>query len=303
MITTDTLRDTVGQLQTSSAALAIVGAAIDVRLSGQPLDPRLEPHAAAVLEALGVRRQIEEAPESELRAVLAPIRAFSSLNGKLLSTQGRVPGWRHSEPELLQSLGGVTHGLAKGLQTSIAAQMPGLGDRLPAAGAAFLDVGSGVARLSIEIAQAFPSLRVVGVDPWEPAMSLAHQNVAEAGLQSRIELRRIGGEAIDDVDAFDLAWIATVFMPEDLVPRIAAAVLRALRPGGWAMLALARPESGDPLVDAVWNFRVRSFGGALLTGKDGMALLDRAGFAEVRVLASPPGAVAAVAAGRRPVRS
>ena len=59
-----------------------------------------------------------------------------------------MPGWRHTESELLQSLGGVTHGLAKGLQTAIAAQMPGLSDRLPAADAAFLDVGVGVAKLS-----------------------------------------------------------------------------------------------------------------------------------------------------------
>jgi precorrin-6B methylase 2 len=299
MIATDTLRDTVGQLQTSAAALAILGAVIDARLNGQPLDQRLAPHAGAVLDALGIRRQVEEAAESELRALLAPIRAFSSLNGKLLAADGRVPGWRHTESELLQSLGGVTHGLANGLQTAIAAQMPGLSDRLPAADAAFLDVGVGVAKLSIEIAKAFPSLRVVGVDPWPPAISLARQNVNEAGLDSRIELRQMGGEAIADVEAFDLAWIASVFMPHDVVPGIAAAVLRALRPGGWVMLALARPESGDPLVDAVWNFRVKSFGGSLSTGMDGIALLGRVGFTDVRVLASPPGAVAAVAAGRR----
>ena len=124
----------------------------------------------------------------------------------------------------------------------------------------------------------------------------------EAGLESRIELRQMGGEAIADVEAFDLAWIASVFMPDDLMPGVAAAVLRALRPGGWVMLALARPQSGDPLVDAVWNFRVRSFGGSLSSGSDGMALLEQAGFTDVRVLASPPDAVAAVAAGRRPLQ-
>ena len=45
MMATDALRDTVGQLQTSAAALAILAAVIDARLNGQPLDRRLAPHA------------------------------------------------------------------------------------------------------------------------------------------------------------------------------------------------------------------------------------------------------------------
>jgi SAM-dependent methyltransferase len=294
----DTLRDTVASLNTSAAALAILGAAIDASISGEPLDPRLAPHARALMDALGVRQAVEDAAAGELQALLAPIRAFSYLNGKLLTAEGRRPGWTHTEPHLLQSLGGVTHGLALGLQSDMGGQLPGLAAQLAAPDGAFLDVGVGVAKLSIEIARTFPALRVVGVDPWAPAIALARQNVALAGLQSRIELRHLGGEQLTEASAFDLAWIASVFMPEDLVPDIVAAAGRALRPGGWALLALARPESQEPVIDAVWNFRISSFGGALLTGEDGMKLLRDAGFTDVRVLASPPGAVAALAAGR-----
>jgi SAM-dependent methyltransferase len=293
------LRDALARLNEASGALAVAAAAIDARLAGTPLDARLAPHANAVLEALGVKDAVERATPADLRVALAPVRALSYLNAKLLTHEGRTPGWHHTEPEILQALGAMTHGLAGALRTQMPALLEGLGPRLDAPGAAFLDVGTGVAKLSIEIAEAFPHLRVVGVDPWEPALALARQNVAAAGLTARIELRSIGGEQIEDDGAFDLAWMASPFMPPEAVPRVAAAVLRALRPGGWALMALSKPASDDRLADAVWNFRIASFGGAITRGEDAVAALEALGYREVRVLPGPPGAVAALVAGRR----
>ena len=65
------------------------------------------------------------------------------------------------------------------------------------------------------------------VDPWEPALTLARQNIASAGLDSRIEVRSIPGEDVSEVDRYDLAWIASVFMPDEVVPRVAQRVLDA----------------------------------------------------------------------------
>ena len=293
------LRSLVAGLNASAGALAVLGAVIDAKLTGTPLDPRLAPYATEVVSALGASAALEGASATELRAAMAPIRAFALLNAKLLSASGRVPGWTHAEDDILQSLGGMTHGLVGALRADISSMLDGLGPRLQARDAAFLDVGVGVARLSIEIAQAFPQLRIVGVDPWPPAIALARENVATADLGGRIELRAIGGEQLDEDSAFDLAWIASVFMPPAVVPAVVAAVRRALKPGGWALLALSRPSSGDPVADAVWGFRIASFGGATMTSSEACALLRQAGYTEARMLPTPPGAVTALVAGRR----
>ena len=293
------LRSLVAGLNASAGALAVLGAVIDAKVTGTPLDPRLAPFAMEVVNALGVSAALEAASDAELRAVMAPIRAFALMNVKLLSASGRVPGWRHAEADILQSLGGMTHGLAGALRGDLSSALDGLGSRLQAADAAFLDVGVGVAKLSIEIAQAFPQLRIVGVDPWAPAIALARQNVSAAGLADRIELREIGAEQLSEESAFDLAWIASVFMPPAVVPAVVAAVRRALKPGGWVLLALSRPHSGDPIADPLWDFRIASFGGAAMSSPEGCALLRHAGYTDTRTLPTPPGAVAALVAGRR----
>src|SRR4051812_22855649 len=109
----------------------------------------------------------------------------------------------------------------------------------------FLDVGVGVAGLSIEMARLFPALQIVGVDPWAPSVALARENVHHAGLASRIELREQAGEALPDRDAFDLIWIPSAFIPASVIPTILERALSALRPGGWLLFAMANPGASS----------------------------------------------------------
>lgn len=294
----ETIRETVAKLNASAGALAVLAGSLDARLNGATLDAKLSPHAKEVLDALGLDGALDAAPGPELAAVLNEIRAFWHLNAKLLHAAGCKAGWTHSEPELLQTFGALTKNLPVVLKRVFAPQLDGLGHRLEQKGAAFLDVGVGVGALAIEMARAFPELRVVGVDPWAPSLALARENVAQAGLAERIELRRQGGEELTDRSAFDLAWIASPFMPEEVVPAVLERVLAGLRAGGWALFAIARPST-EPLADALWRFRVRTYGGGLSTIEAAEALLRRMGYTEVRALPSPPGAIAATVAGRR----
>jgi SAM-dependent methyltransferase len=295
-----TLPEVVGRLSASASALAVLAAAVDARVSGVPLDPAIEPHVREVLDALGLAGAIEESPPAALATVVHQVRSFWQLDGKLMTAAGRTPGWIHTEADLLESFGAMTHNLAERLRTSIAPQLDGLLARLDGEGAAMLDVGTGVGALACELAGAFPALRIVGVDPWGPAMALARERVRRAGLSGRIELRQMGGEAVTDECAFDLAWVASPFMPEELIPRIVERVHAALRPGGWLLFAIARP-SADPLAGALMRLRVRSFGGGVWLLDRCQALLGERGYAEVRELPTPPGAVAAMIAARRPV--
>jgi 2-polyprenyl-3-methyl-5-hydroxy-6-metoxy-1,4-benzoquinol methylase len=176
--------------------------------------------------------------------------------------------------------------------------LDGLAERLAAPGAAFLDIGVGVAALSIAMARQWPLLRVVGIDPWEPALEIARGNVEEAGLTDRIELRCQTAEVLPDVAAFDLVWFSGPFVSADVMDEALRRVLHSLRPNGWILFGMLN-TSGDELSASLARLRTVTWGGTPLTPAIGEALLQRAGFADVRSLPSPPTALASLVVGRR----
>ena len=55
---------------------------------------------------------------------------------------------------------------------------------------------------------------IVGIDIWEPSLALANENVARAGLDDRITIRRQDVSDLDDPDRYDCAWLPTFFFTE-----------------------------------------------------------------------------------------
>jgi len=296
-MTIEILRDTVSRLNSSASALAALGAAIDARVNRRPLAPAMASAVDQVLDALGAREAIEAASQAELRPLLGEIRTFT-LTGVKLLVGSDAPGWGHREAEILQAAGDVSAAFPRSLAVSIAPALEGLLERLQSPGAAFLDIGTGVAALSIEMARLWPSLRVVGIDPWAPAIALARGNVRAAGLESRIELRAQAGEELPDRDAFDLAWVPSLFIPEAALPAIVQRVHRALRPGGWLLFPMTRP-GGDPMTDALARLRAAMFGGLATTTEAVEGLLREAGFTGVRALPGRATSPMATLAARR----
>lgn len=115
----------------------------------------------------------------------------------------------------LNVLGQTSAAFAPLFHRVIIPHLDGLTARLEAPTAAFLDIGVGVAALSIAMTRLWPTLRVVGIDPWEPALALARQNVATAGLSERIDLRQQAVEDLTDQAAFDLVWVSQPFVRTD----------------------------------------------------------------------------------------
>ena len=154
--------------------------------------------------------------------------------------------------------------------------------RLDGEGASFLDVGSGVAALSVAMCRVWPALRVVGVDPWEPALALARGHVAAAGLADRIELRAATAETLSDTAAFDLAWVPTFFIPATVLDDVVERVHAALRAGGGVILGMyARPD--NPVAAAVADLRTVRQGGTMCTPAELAELAVRCGFEDVEV--------------------
>jgi SAM-dependent methyltransferase len=312
-MTLENLREVVSRLGKATSTLAAVGTALHARTSGRELESALALHVDEVLEALGVRDAVATTPAAQLLPLLAEARTYALTSAKLLSTPAattaaRDPaqeprasaGWNHTESELLQAAGDVSMAFAEVLRTRLLCHLDGLPERLEAPSATFLDVGVGVASLSIEMARSWPELHVLGIDPLGPALALARQNVQRAGLDLRIELREQSVDVLSETDRFDLAWIPSLFLPERAIPAACERVRRALRPGGWLLFA-AMKRSQDPLAAALAGFRTALFGGFITTPERVALLLREAGFVDVKELPSSPTALAAIFAARRAI--
>jgi uncharacterized protein YbjT (DUF2867 family)/SAM-dependent methyltransferase len=283
------LRREVSRLQVPADALGAVGAAIDAHLSRRPLGPEV----AAVLEALGLA---VGGPSYELASLLGEIRTMSRCNDERL--HGGAKGWHSPDPKLLRAAGDVSIPFPYVLRDRIAPKLDGLEARLAGRGAAFLDVGVGVARMAIEMARVFPELRIVGIDPFAPALELARENVAAAGLGDRIALREQAGEALTDSRAFDLVRVAGGFVPRSAIEPLVVRAHEALRPGGWLLFATFRPPA-DPLAGALARMRAVELAGEPTPLPEVVDHLRRAGFGAVRELPSPPESSFAMIAARR----
>jgi SAM-dependent methyltransferase len=292
----EALREVVAQLSASASALAVLGAELHARVSGKALHPSLRPQVDDLLREAGALKALEGTSAAEVGPLLAEIRHFWGLDNDFLTTPERAPGWTHTDARLLQEAGEITEGFA-GVLPQFLPHLEGLASRLEARDSAFLDVGTGVARLSIAMARRWPQLRVVGLDAWAPSLALARKNIAEADLENRIELREQLGEDLPDERAFDLAWIPAAFVPPHALPRLVQRVHRSLKPGGWLLFAAARP--GEDLRGAALRFRVALFGGAPSTQQAIEKLLAGEGLADVRTLPGPPRDFKIIVAGRR----
>ena len=140
---------------------------------------------------------------------------------------------------------------------------------------------------------------IVGIDPWEASLERARSNVAQAGLDDRITLRREELQSIDDTDAYDCAWVPTFFLTEAAIEEAMPALLRACVRGGWIVLGRFRTPA-DPLVAAIDNLRCTRGGGCVLEVKRALELLEHAGCTDVHVAAPTSPAPLELILGQRP---
>jgi predicted RNA methylase len=294
----ESLQAVAARLAAQTEALAALGAALRLRASGEQAPPSVRACLDEVVEALGVSQAIATAAPDDLSRALAPVRAVFSQAADLLSDPSRAPGWSYTDAELLQSLGQNSAAFAEVVRDVVAPELGGLGERLSRPGAAFLDVGVGVAALSIAMCRAYPELRVVGIDPFEPPLALARRNVAAAGLEERVELRRGRVEELEERDTFAAAFLPGPFLAATAVDEGCRHVYEALEPGGWVLFGMYR--GAGPLEDALARLRAARSGGAVLHAADAEERLRAAGFDSVRTFTAELGIPSQLVAGRRP---
>jgi SAM-dependent methyltransferase len=292
------LREFINRHNASAAGLAALGAVLEAKVSGTPIEAPYAERIGDLLAALGASDLVADLSPHEAIPFLGELRVTLALESRLMHPRGRTVGWSFVEPEILQGAGDTSSGFVEPLARGVVPALEGLSDRLAASDAAFLDVGVGVAGLSLAVAAKWPRLRIVGIDPWQPALALARENVARAGLGDRIELREQCAEDLEDEGAFDLAWVPTNFMPARIQRAASERIHRALRPGGWILFNAINPGF-DPQAAALWRLRMTMFGDCVPAADAAEELLCSVGMVDVRTLPSPPGAFICLVVGRR----
>ena len=261
-------------LLAANDALAAIGAELSLKSSGSgaDADPAFVSALGSVSAAAGLPDLDALAPPQQAMA-LNIVRLYFAMANELLNDPGRPPGWTYTDPLVLEGMGRGSM-----MIPPLLAATPEL-----ASVASLLDVGTGVGWLAIAAANLWPAAEVVGLDVWEPALERARTNVKEAGLEDRITLRNQDVTELDDVDAYDCAWVPTFFLPERALTTALAKIRDALRPGGWIVLGRFAPAP-DPLARATTALRNIRGGGSTLDAERSAELLRGAGYTSVRDL-------------------
>jgi SAM-dependent methyltransferase len=290
----DTLMSAVRRLTESTESLAVLGAELRLRRDAVSGDPRLRELLTRVATAIepSLLDGLDAVQESIAHGA---IETSFRQAADLLERPARPPGWFYDDPLVLEAQG-LASRLNVGAIAAIAEQRPPLAAILKSPGT-FLDVGTGVARLAIEVARRWPALRVVGVDPWRPALTIAHQNVAESGLAGRIELRAERAGDLTDNNAYSLAWLPAPFFPITATKDVFARIAEMLAPGGWLIVGFY-PHGTTSLANALGELHAVRAGGHRWTAGEIDERLRRAGFVAVEAV-SPTSPVHFVL-GRKP---
>lgn len=239
-----------------------------------------KPHEAAIEKYSAVQRAID--PNlfdgvSQEQALALRLRIFSRVRRALEVAEApdQPPAWAPSDPVVIQTQGKASQNVTR-LICEFAERTPELADLLKES-ARFLDVGSGAGWISISMAQRWPLLQVDGLEIHDPALELARQNVEATGLTERVTFHRRNVADLDSVDAYMVAFIPFVFIPETVLQKAIPALSQAIKKGGWLFVACYRQPDGA-LDRALWDLQTTMSGGRVWSDSEVADFVGGQGF-------------------------
>ena len=260
------------RLLVGAQALAALTARLRLEEEGLDGDRAVRAELDRAVDALGLADDVAALEPAERAVVVAFARSYLAQALDLVEEPDRAGAWAFDDPVLLR---------AQGAASAVVARLFAGAELVPD-GARILDVGTGVAGLAVALCETFPGTTVVGVDPWEPALALARENVAAAGVEERVTLVASTIEELADEEGFDVAWLPSFFIPEPALDGAIARLHALLRPGGTLVVGATYSADEDPVAAAVDDlFTVRA-GGSVVPPPAMIERLVAAGFSDVR---------------------
>ena len=270
------------KLNDSVQTLASIGASLVLASGARKSDPKIAACLDAVIDAFDADL-LDDLSEEEAHVLYSSIRSFLGQALDMIENPGRPASWSFDDPAILQAQGRASLVLMNVIANFVASK-PDFQERLARPGK-FIDVGSGVGRISINAAERWPQLRVDGLDIFEPALTLAAENLAASAVSDRVIFHNADFADLKHENEYCVAFVAGPFIPLDAVEKGIPALHRAMEPGGWVFFALYRAEP-DQLSQALLDLRVARSGGHTWTREGVGDLLTGAGMIEATEIAT-----------------
>lgn len=178
----------------------------------------------------------------------------------------------------VEDLAPVDHFHARGFPATVE-----LADRLPLkAGQHIVDIGCGLGGPARYLAKRF-QCNVSGVDITEPFVEAANKFTALLRMERQVKIEHGDGQHLPYADStFDGAFTQHVTMNVADRPAFFAEAYRVLKPGAFfALTEHGLGEKGDPHYPVPWS--MDGSGAYLVTPSDTGALLQQAGFVDIRM--------------------
>jgi SAM-dependent methyltransferase len=274
----------------AARGLAAIGAVLRLRHGKMEAHLSVEARLNDVVAAL-LPGGLEGLDQVQISAALASITLAVEEARDLFERPDRAPAWVIRDPAMLRAQGQASR-FAAHRTIALAAERPALAAALTGR---FLDVGTGVGAIALELIAECPSLSAVGIDIWEPALALARANVAASPYAARIEIRAQDVTQLSDVAAYTLAWLPTPFLTQAAAQTALDRLAVALAPSGFLVVGL-QPALADPIGAALAGLRLVRSGGHLWDSAAMEAELRSRGFMAVETC---PGQLATFVMGRR----
>lgn len=157
-------------------------------------------------------------------------------------------------------------------------------------GISFLDIGCGDGALIIQLAQAFPKSRFVGINPDLNGIESARAAITQSGLEGRVSVQQIGGEEFTYADEFDLISLVVTLheiMPENR-KKVMEKTFQALKPGGTLLiLDFPYPSKLEDFRNPIYDYGILDqfyeicIGTAHLTVEEQNELITQVGFKNI----------------------
>jgi SAM-dependent methyltransferase len=267
----DELMGLTNRLLANAIALSAVAARLGLEESRAEADPAVRAQLDRVIDELGIGDKLAQVAPGERSVLLSFSRSYLAQALDLIDDPARAGAWQHDDPVLLQAQGAAS--------SVVATLLTELG--LVGPGARILDVGTGVGGIARAFCELIPDATVVGIDPWKPALAIARESAATAGLDSRITFVEAPIQDFWDEDGFDLAWLPSFFIPDPVVDEAVECIHRLLRPGGTLVVGVTFASEESTLESVTDDLMTVRSGGSVLTPGDAIARLERAGLEDV----------------------